>query len=112
MNEYQPDNLNMCCDILHISYVFISHIVRMVTSRRIKWVAHVAHMGKWRDVFKVLVGKPEGEKPFGMSRCRWEDNIEMDLQEVGCGGFDWIALAQDRDRWRALANAVMNLWVL
>ena len=59
----------------------------------------------------VLVGKPEGKRPLGRPRRRWEDNIKMDLQEVGCGGMDWIKLAQDRDRWQALVNAVMNLQV-
>ena len=55
-----------------------------------------------------LEGKPEGKRPFGILRCRWEDNIEMDLQKVGCGGMDWIELAQDRDRWQAVVNVVMN----
>jgi len=62
-----------------------------------------------RGVYRVLVGKPDGKRPFGRPRSRWEDNIKMDLQEVGCGGMDWIELAQGRDRWRALVNAVMNL---
>jgi hypothetical protein len=62
-----------------------------------------------RGVLRVLVGRPEGKRPLGRPRRRWEDNINMDLQEVGCGGMDWISLAQDRDRWRALVNAVMNL---
>jgi len=62
-------------------------------------------------VYRVLEGKPEGKRPLGRPKPRWEDNIEMDLQEVGCGGMDWIDLAQDRDRWRALVNAVMNLQV-
>jgi len=61
-----------------------------------------------RLVYSVLVGKPEEKKPLGRPRCRWEDNIKMDLQEVGCGGMDCIKLAQDRDRWRACVNAVMN----
>ena len=64
-----------------------------------------------RGVYGVWVGKPEGKRPLGRPRCRWEDNIKMDLQEVGCGGMDWIELAEDSDRWRAFVNAVMNLWV-
>ena len=68
-------------------------------------------MGERRGVYRVLVGKPEGKKSLGRHRRRWEDNIKMDLQEVACGGVDWMELAQDRDRWRALANAVMNLRV-
>jgi hypothetical protein len=68
-------------------------------------------MGEGRGVYSVLVGKPEGKRPLGRSRRRWEDNNKMDLQEVGCGGMDWVELAQDGDRWRALVNAVMNLRV-
>jgi len=64
-----------------------------------------------RGVYRVLVGKPEGKRPLGRPRHRWEDNIKMNLQEVGCGGMEWIELAQDRDRWRTLVNAVMNLRV-
>jgi hypothetical protein len=71
---------------------------------------HVARMGEGRGLFRVLVEKPEGRRPLGRLRRRWDDNIKMDLQEVGCGGVDWIELAQDRSRWRALLNAVMNLW--
>jgi hypothetical protein len=67
-------------------------------------------MGR-RSVYKVLVGKPEGKRPLGRRRRRWEDNIRMDLQEVGCGDMDWMELVQDRDRWRTLVNAVMNLRV-
>jgi len=68
-------------------------------------------MGERRGVYRVLVGKSQGKRPPGRPRCRWEDNIKMDLQEVGCGGVDWIELAQDSDRWRTLVNAVMNLRV-
>ena len=76
-----------------------------------KWAGHVACMGERRGIYRVLVWKPEGKRPLGRSRHRWEDNIKMDLQEMGCGGMDWIELAQDRDRWQALVNAVMNLRV-
>ena len=68
-------------------------------------------MGERRGVYRVLVGKPEGKRPLGRPRPRWDDNINIDLQEVGCGCMDWIELAQDRDRWRALVNAVMNFRV-
>jgi len=68
-------------------------------------------MGEGRGIYRVLVGKPEGKRPMGRARHRWEDNIKIDLQEVGCGGMDWIELAQERDRCRALVNAVMKLWV-
>jgi hypothetical protein len=68
-------------------------------------------MGEERGVYRVLVGKPEGKRPLGRPRRKWEDNIRMDLQEVGCGCEDWIGLALDRDRWRALVSAVRNLRV-
>jgi len=67
------------------------------------------HMGEKKGVYMILVGGPEGKRPLGRPRSRWEDNIKMDLQEVGCEGMDWIELAQDRNRWRAIVNAVMNL---
>ena len=70
-----------------------------------RWAGHVARMGERRGLYGVLVGKPEGKRPLGSPRRTWEDNINLDLQEVGCGGMDWIELAQDRDRWRALVNA-------
>jgi len=72
---------------------------------------HVARMDEEREVYRVLLGKPEGKRPLGRPRCRWVDNIRMDFQEVGCGYMDWIGLAQDRDRWRTLVSTVMNLRV-
>jgi hypothetical protein len=87
------------------------NIVRLIQSRRLRWAGHVARMGERRGVYRVWVGKPEGKRPLGRPRHRWEDNIKMDLQEMECGGMDWIELAQDRGRWCALANAVMNLQV-
>jgi hypothetical protein len=87
------------------------NIFRVIKSRKMRWAGHVARMRDRRGVFRVLVGKPEGKRPLGRPRNRWEDNIKMDLQEVGRGVMDWIELAQDRDRWRTLVNAVMNLRV-
>ena len=87
------------------------NIVRVVKSRRMRWAGHVARMGEERGAYRVLVGKPEEKRPLGRPRRRWVDNIRMDLQEVGCGYVDWIGLAQNRDRWRRLVSAVMNLRV-
>ena len=86
-------------------------IVRVIKSRRMRWVGHVARMGEVMGVYRVLVGKPEERRPLGRPRRRWVDNIRMDLQDVGCRYVDWIGLAQDRDRWRTLVNAVKNLRV-
>jgi len=88
------------------------NIVRVIKSKRMIWAGHVARMRERRDVYRVLVRKPEGKRPLGRPRHRWEDNIKMDLHEVGCGGTEWVELAHDRDRWRGLVNAVMNLRVL
>jgi hypothetical protein len=77
-----------------------------------RWAGHVARMGEGRNVYRILVGKPEGRSPLGRPRRRWEDGVKMDLREIGCGGAEWIQLAQDRDRWRAVVSAVMNLRVL
>ena len=87
------------------------NIVRVIKSRKMRWAGHVVRMGEERGAYRVLVGKPEGKRPLGRPRRRWVDNIRMDLQEVGCGYVDWIGLAQDRDRWRTLVSAVMNLRV-
>ena len=87
------------------------NIVRVIKSRRMRWAGHVACMGEERGVYRVLVKKPEGRRPLGRLRRRRADNIRMDLQEVGCVYMDWIGLAQDRDRWRTLVSAVMNLRV-
>jgi len=76
-----------------------------------RWAGHVARMWDRRGVYRILVGKPEGKKPHGRHRRRWEDNIKMGLQEVGCEDMDWTDLTQDRYRWWALVNAVMNLRV-
>jgi len=87
------------------------NIVRVIKSRRMRWSGHVAHMGEEKGVYRILVGKPEGKRPLGRPRRRWEDDIRMDLQEVGCGYMDWIGMAQDRDRWWTLVSAVMSLRV-
>jgi hypothetical protein len=87
-------------------------IIRQVKSRRMRWAGHVVRMGEERKVYKVLVGKPGGRRPLGRPRRRWEDGIRMDLRGIGLGCVDWIRLAQDRDRWRAVVSAVMNLRVL
>jgi hypothetical protein len=87
------------------------NIVRVIKSRRMRLAGHVACMGEGIGVYRVLMGKPEIRRPLGRSTHRWEDNIRMDLREVGCGCVDWMELAQDMDRWRALVSAVMNLWV-
>ena len=88
----------------------LPNIVRVVKSRRMRWAGHVARIGG-RRVHRVLVGKPEGKRPLGRPRRRWEDNIKMDLKEVGEGCGDWMELAQNRDRWRALVSTVMNFRV-
>jgi len=101
-----------------IAYNFIKvlysspNIVRVIKSRRVRGVGNGAGMGDdGGGVYRVLVGKQEGKRPLGRPRRRWVDNIRMDLQEMECGYMDWIGLAQDRDRWRTLVSAVMNLRV-
>ena len=90
---------------------FSPNIIRVIKSRKMRWAGHVARMGEGKGLYKFMVRKPEGKRQFGRPRHRWEDNIKMDLQEVGCGGMDWIELAQDRDRWRTIVSTVMNLRV-
>jgi hypothetical protein len=89
----------------------LPNLMRVIKSIRMRWAGHIARTGEGRAVDRVLVVIPEGKRPLGRPRCRWEDNIRMDVQEVGCGCVDWIGLAQDRDRWRALVSAVRNLRV-
>ena len=93
--------------------VFCSpNIVRVIKLREMRWAGNVARVGVMSGIYRVLVGKPEGRRPLGgRPRSRWEKNIKIELQEVGCECMDWIELAQDRDRWRALVTAVMNLRV-
>ena len=85
--------------------------MRVIKSRRMRWAGHVARMVEGKGVYRVLLWKPEGKRPLGRPRLRWVDNIRMELQEVGCGYTVWIGLVQDRDRWRTLVSAVMNLRV-
>jgi hypothetical protein len=86
-------------------------IISVMYSRRMRWAGHVARMGEKRNAYRLLAGKPEERRPLGRPRRRWVGNIMMDLLEVEWGDVDWIGLAQDRDRWRALVNSVLNLRV-
>jgi hypothetical protein len=86
-------------------------MIRMIKSRRMRWAGNVARMGEKRNAYRILVGKPEGKRPLGRHRRRWEDNIKMDLGEIGLGGMDWIDLAQDRDQWKVFVITVINFWV-
>jgi hypothetical protein len=81
----------------------------MIKSRRMRWEGHVARVGEKKNVYRLLVGKPEGKRPLGRPRRRWTDNIKMVLSETGLGGVDWIGLTQDRYRWRGLVTAIMKL---
>jgi hypothetical protein len=88
-----------------------SNIVRVIKSRKMRWAGHVERMGEGRGVYAVLVGGPEGTRPLGRPRRRWEDNINMALREIWINGANWIRLAQDRVQCRAFVNMIMNLWV-
>jgi hypothetical protein len=95
-------------DELHSLYSS-PNIVRVIKSRRMRWAGHVARMGEGRDVYRVLIGRPKGRRPLGRPRHRWEDNIKIDLREIGIDGENWIRLAQNRVQRRAFVNTVMNL---
>jgi hypothetical protein len=97
-------------DELHGLYSSLN-IVRVIKSRRLRWARHVAHTGEGRVVYRVLIRKPEGKRPLDRHRCRWEDNIKLDLKEIGINGANWIQLAWDRVQWWAFVNTVMNLQV-
>jgi hypothetical protein len=102
-----------CCYNEELHNLYSSpDIIRQIKSRRMRWVGHVSRLGEERRVYKVLVGKPEEKRPLGRTSRRWEDGIRMDLRETGLGSVEWIQLAQDTDRWRAVVNTVMNLRVL
>jgi hypothetical protein len=93
-----------------LRYLYSSpSIIRIIKSRRMRWAGHIARMGEKRNAYRLLVGKPEGKRPLGRPRRRWVYNIKIDLLEIGWGSVDWIGLAQDRDKWRAHVNAVMNV---
>jgi hypothetical protein len=97
-------------DELHNLYSSLTS-VRVIRSRRKRWAGHVARMGEGRGIYRVLVGRPEGKRPLGRPRRRWEDNIKLDLREIGINGANWFQLAQDRVHWRAFVSTVMNLRV-
>jgi hypothetical protein len=87
-------------------------IIKQIKLRRMRWAGHVAHMREGRKVYRVLVGKPEGKRPHERPSCRWEDGIRMDVREIGWGSVEWIHVAENRDWWWAVVNAVMNLQIL
>jgi hypothetical protein len=87
------------------------NVVRVIKSRRMRWAGHVARIGEGRGVYRVLGGRPEGKRPLGRPRYRWEDNIKMDLREIVIDGVNWIRLAQDKVQWQIFVNTVMNLRV-
>jgi hypothetical protein len=97
-------------DELHSLYSS-PNFVRVIKSRRMRWAGHVARMGEGRGVYRVLVGRPEVKRPLGRPRRKWEDNIKMDLREIGIDGENWIQLDQDWIQWLAFVNTVMNLRV-
>jgi len=92
------------CTLHHIFFL-------MIKSRRMRWAGHVPHMGKMTNSYKILIGKTRREEPLGRPKHRWENNIRMDIREIGWKAVNWTHLAQDRDHWQALVDTVMNLWV-
>jgi hypothetical protein len=100
------------CNYLSVLVYSSPNIISQIKSKRMRWVGHVARMGEERNVYRGLMGKPEGKRPLGRPRRRWEVRSEWILGEIGWGSVDWIQLAQDRDRWRAVVNTAMNLRVL
>jgi hypothetical protein len=90
---------------------FVDRIFRVIKATRLRWARHVARMVEGRGVYRVLVGKPEGKRPLGRPKRRWEDNIKMDIRQIGIDAGNWIRLAQDRFQWRAFVNTVMKLRV-
>jgi hypothetical protein len=107
----KTDRGENCIIMNFMTCVSSPNTVTMIKSRRMRWAGHAAHMGKERGVYTVLVGRSEGKKPLGRPRRRWEDNIKMDIREMGIDGANWIWLAQDRVQWRDFVNTVMNLQV-
>jgi hypothetical protein len=87
-------------------------VIRQIKSRRMRWAGHVARMGEGRNMYRVLVGNPEGKRPLERKRSRWKGGIKLDIRVIGWGGVEWIYLAQDKDYWRDVVNAVMNPRVL
>jgi hypothetical protein len=100
------------CIMMNFRSLYSStNIVRLIKSRKVRWVGHVARMGEGRGVYSVLVGRPEGKTPLGRPRHRWDDSIKMVVSETGINGENWIQLAHHRVRWRAFVGALMNLRV-
>jgi hypothetical protein len=111
MDEVTREWTKLHSEELHILYSS-QNIIRQIKSRRMRSAGHVARMGEERNVYRVLIGKPEGKRPLTRPKRRWEDRIKMDVRDIDWGSVDWIQLAQDRDRWRAIVNTMMSLRVL
>jgi hypothetical protein len=106
--KYYNPSEHLAVEEIIVKFNCSPSIIRIIKSRRMRWTWHVARIGQ-RNACRILVGKPKGKRPLRRPRHRWEDNIKMDLRDIGWGSMDWIDLAQDRDLWRALVNMVMNL---